>query len=142
MRAVAKAARTNTPAVYRRFNDRGDLIRGLLLWSVARLRTQFQQGDRLDAMAEAYLEFALDRPNEYQLFYSYDRLLNPKKRGKTRAPIRESRPNFAFTEEAAAKKLGASRRIPPLWYCTCGLCFTVRRCCCSRNLFPKATRGH
>src|SRR5689334_21669293 len=72
MRAVARAARTNTPAVYRRFNDREDLIRGLLLRSVARLRTHFQQGERLEGMAEAYFEFALNRPHEYQLFYSYD----------------------------------------------------------------------
>ena len=30
MRAVARAAGTNTPAVYRRFKDRHDLVRGLL----------------------------------------------------------------------------------------------------------------
>ena len=30
MRAVARAAKTNTPAVYRRFKDREDLLRGLL----------------------------------------------------------------------------------------------------------------
>ena len=30
MRAVAKAAATNTPAVYRRFRDREDILRALL----------------------------------------------------------------------------------------------------------------
>ena len=31
LRAVARAAGTNTPAVYRRFKDRRDLVRSLLL---------------------------------------------------------------------------------------------------------------
>jgi AcrR family transcriptional regulator len=31
MRALAKAARTNTPAIYRRFKDRKDILRALLL---------------------------------------------------------------------------------------------------------------
>jgi AcrR family transcriptional regulator len=108
MRAVAKAARTNTPAVYRRFTDREDLIRGLLLRTVARLRTHFEQGRTLEGMAEAYVKFALDRPNEYHLFYEYGPLLAPRKAGKTRAPIRESRPNFKLVEETAARQLGGA----------------------------------
>ena len=106
MRAVAKAAGTNTPAVYRRFKDRQDLIRGLLLRIAARIRQYFEQGETLEGMAEAYIEYALKLPNEYQLFYSHVRLLNPPKgRGNPR-PIRESRPNFAFAEQVAAKQLG------------------------------------
>ena len=31
MRALARAARTNTPAIYRRFKDRKDILRALLL---------------------------------------------------------------------------------------------------------------
>lgn len=108
MRAVAKAAHTNTPAVYRRFKDREDLLRGLLQRIVARIRSEFEQAQSLEEMAEAYLNFALTRPNEYQLFYSHAPLMNPRGRGKVRMPIRDSRPNFGFVEQAAAKELGGS----------------------------------
>jgi AcrR family transcriptional regulator len=108
MRAVAKAARTNTPAVYRRFKNREDLIRGLLRGIVARLRVYFEQGQNLEAMAEAYVEFALKMPHEYELFYSYGTLLNRRTRSKTRLPIRESRPNFRLAEQMAARELGGT----------------------------------
>jgi AcrR family transcriptional regulator len=108
MRAVAKAAGTNTPAVYRRFKNRQDLVRGLLLRIAARIRKHFERGETLEGMAEAYVEFALKQPNEYQLFFSHVRLLNVP-RGRTGPrPIRESRPNFAFAERVAAKQLGGS----------------------------------
>ena len=68
MRAVARAAKTNTPAVYRRFKDRDDLIRALLLRIAGRIREQFAQADTLEDMAEAYVDFALKLPHEYELF--------------------------------------------------------------------------
>ena len=108
MRAVARAANTNTPAVYRRFKDRRDLIRGLLLRGVARLRVHFEAGATLEEMAEAYLNEALRRPHEYELFYAYGYELMPKKGPGRPRPIRESRPNFAFLEEQLANRLGGS----------------------------------
>jgi AcrR family transcriptional regulator len=108
MRAVARAAGTNTPAVYRRFKDRRDLIRGLLLRSVARLRGRFETEERLEQMAENYLDEALQRPHEYELFYAYGRELAPPKGSGRLRPIRESRPNFGFVEAQLAKRLGGS----------------------------------
>lgn len=106
MRAVARAAGTNTPAVYRRFKDRNDLVRGILLRVAERLRKHFEQGRTLEAIAEAYLDYALKNPHDYRLFFEEARLLNvPKGRGGPR-PIRESRPNFDFAEKMAAKELG------------------------------------
>jgi AcrR family transcriptional regulator len=108
MRAVARAARTNTPAVYRRFKDRRDLVRGLLLRIAARIRRDFEGGTTLEEMAEAYVDSALRQPHEYELFYSHARELSPPKgKGKPR-PIRESRPNFAFVEGLLAKRLGGA----------------------------------
>lgn len=108
LRAVARAAGTNTPAVYRRFKDRQDLVRGLLLRIAHRLRDDFEEGGTIEAMAEAYLESALHRPHEYELFYSYARELSPPKgRGRPR-PIRESRPNFALVERRLAERLGGT----------------------------------
>ena len=106
MRAVARAAKTNTPAVYRRFKDREDLIRALLLQIAGRIREHFQRGETMEEMAEAYVDYALELPNEYRLFYTHSQLLSPpRKQGKVQ-PIRETRPNFAFTEQIAAKQLG------------------------------------
>ena len=108
MRAVARAANTNTPAVYRRFKDRRDLIRGLLLRGVARLRVHFEAGATLEEMAEAYLNEALRRPHEYELFYAYGREFAPPKGQSRLRPIRESRPNFAYVEAQLAKRLGGT----------------------------------
>lgn len=106
MRAVAKAARTNTPAVYRRFQDRRDLVRALLLRIAARIRKDFEGGTTLEDMAEAYVDSALRQPHEYELFYSHARELSPPKGAGKARPIRESRPNFAFVEGLLAKRLG------------------------------------
>lgn len=106
MRAVAKAARTNTPAVYRRFKNRQDLIRGVLLRIAAQIRQYFEEGETIEAMAEAYVDYALSLAHEYQLFYTYNRLLSPPKGAGKPRPIRESRPNFALTEQLLAKRLG------------------------------------
>lgn len=109
MRAVARAAGTNTPAVYRRFKNREDLVKGILLRVGDRIRTRFQHRQTLEEMAEDYLQFALDNPNDYQLFYMEAHLMNPRrKQGGRLPPIRETRPNFGFVEQAAAKELGGS----------------------------------
>jgi AcrR family transcriptional regulator len=108
MRAVAKVAGTNTPAVYRRFKDRDALLRALLLRIAGRIRQYFERGETLEGMAEAYVEYALKLPNEYQLFYLHGALLNPPKGRGSPAPIRQSRPNFAFAEQVAAKELGGA----------------------------------
>jgi AcrR family transcriptional regulator len=106
MRAVAVAAKTNTPAVYRRFKDRQDLLRGLLLRIAKRLREHFEQGQTLEGMAEAYVDFAVKMPHEYELLYSHASGMNPPKGKGVPKPIRESRPNFALLEQLLAKDLG------------------------------------
>jgi AcrR family transcriptional regulator len=108
MRAVARAAGTNTPAVYRRFKDREDLVRGLLRRIAARIRQDFEAGETIEEMAEAYVESALRLPHEYELFYTHARALNaPRGAGRVK-PIRDSRPNFAFVESLLAGRLGGA----------------------------------
>ncbi len=108
MRAVARAAKTNTPAVYRRFKDRRDLVKALLLRIATRIRQHFEQGETIDDIAEAYVEYALRMPHEYELFYTHARELSPAKGAGRPRPIRESRPNFALVEQLLAKRLGGS----------------------------------
>ena len=106
MRAVAQAAGTNTPAVYRRFKNREDLVKALLLRIAARIREQFKDGESMERKAEAYVDYAVKTPNEYKLFYTHAGLLSPRQgRGEPR-PIRESRDNFALAEQIMARNLG------------------------------------
>jgi AcrR family transcriptional regulator len=104
MRTVARAARTNTPAMYRRFKDRDDILHALLRRIAARIRKDFEVANTIEGMAEAYVDSALREPHEYDLFYSHGRWLSPPK--VAARPIRESRPNFAFLEQQLAKRLG------------------------------------
>ena len=108
MRAVARAAGTNTPAVYRRFKDRRDLVRGLLLRIANRIREDFSTGSTLEEVAEAYVDSALRMPHEYELFYTHSRQLSPPRGSGKPRPIRESRPNFRFVEQLLAKRRGGS----------------------------------
>jgi AcrR family transcriptional regulator len=69
MRAVAKAAGTNTPSVYRRFRDRDDILRALLQrirWEIA---AQMEDISSPEEGCERYLDYALSHPREYALFF-------------------------------------------------------------------------
>ena len=69
MRTVARAAGTNTPAVYRRFRDREDILRGLLQrirWEIA---AQMEDISSPEEGCERYLEYAVSHPREYSLFF-------------------------------------------------------------------------
>jgi AcrR family transcriptional regulator len=71
MRAVARAAGTNTPAVYRRFRDREDILHSLL----ERIRLEIAgviEGARSPEQGcERYVDYALQHPHEYELFYQH-----------------------------------------------------------------------
>jgi AcrR family transcriptional regulator len=106
MRAVSRAARTNTPALYRRFKDREHLVRGLLRRTAARIRQDFESSKTIEEMAEAYVESAVRLPHEYELFYTHASALNHPRGPGPLKPIRASRPNFALLENLLAERLG------------------------------------
>jgi len=108
MRAVARAAGTNTPAVYRRFKNRQDLVRALLRRIASRIGERFHQAQTIEDMAEAYVDSALRKPHEYELFYAHARELSPRKAAGQPRPIRQSRPNFALLEQLLVKRLGGA----------------------------------
>ena len=70
MRAVAKAARTNTPAVYRRFRTREDILRALVVRYQQQLYDQLVSCRSLTELAETFLNFAMRQPREYELMMS------------------------------------------------------------------------
>ena len=111
MRAVAKAAGTNTPALYRRFRDREDILRALLR------RTRQQVVDLLDASptpeaaCERYLDFALSHAHEYELFYQeYELSFTGKNsaRKNARTAGAPKRPGFEAFKNKLAQKLGGT----------------------------------
>src|SRR5437867_2031248 len=108
MRAVARAARSNTPALYRRFKNRQDIVRGLLRRIQDDLRENLSKCKTIEEMGEAYLEYALSHPHEYELFYASVRVFTPRSRDGLLRPIRESRPNLGLMEKKLAERLGGS----------------------------------
>lgn len=69
MRAVAKAAGTNTPSVYRRFRDREDILRGLLQRIRGEIAGRMEDISSPEEGCERYLDYALSHPREYELFF-------------------------------------------------------------------------
>ena len=72
MRAVAEAAGTNTPAVYRRFRDREDILRGLLQSIRLEFGALMESAASAEDACERYLDYALSHPHEYELFYQHE----------------------------------------------------------------------
>ena len=106
MRAVAKAAGTNTPAVYRRFRDREDILRSLLRRIQEDLGKVLQPCRSVEEIAEAYLDYALSHPHEYELFYTHLHELSVRMRSGRVPSLEESRPNLALLERKLAERLG------------------------------------
>lgn len=95
MRAIAKAAGTNTPAVYRRFKSREEIMRALVRLYQQELFQDLEPCRSLQEIAKAYVNFALRRPREYQLMMSG--LL---------ARAGKARPNVDFVLQCASRWLG------------------------------------
>ena len=108
MRAVARAAGTNTPAVYRRFKSRREILQCLLRRIQDQIRETMARCRTIDEIGESYLEYALKHPHEYVLFYEHAHELSPRDPKARSRPIRESRPNLAFLEERLAEQLGGA----------------------------------
>jgi len=99
MRAVAKAAGTNTPAVYRRFRTREDILRALVSSYQQQLYKILVRCKSPLEAAEAMLDFALAQPREYELIMSG--LL---------ARMTDERPNFELMSHRCAEWFGGSAK--------------------------------
>lgn len=95
MRAVSKAAGTNTPAVYRRFKDRRALLRALLQLHQAALAVLIRKCNSLQEVCHCLLTYALDHPREYELIASRMVITSHK-----------PRPNFEYVVQKAGEWLG------------------------------------
>jgi AcrR family transcriptional regulator len=97
MRAVARAAKSNTPAIYRRFRNRKQILRALLLSAQDDLYKVVQHCNSAEEIARAVFEFALSRPQEYQLVTA-----------GLFARLNEPQPNFEFARKQLAQWFGGT----------------------------------
>jgi AcrR family transcriptional regulator len=97
MRAIANVADTNTPAVYRRFRNRGEILWVLVESYQEELRQAVSGCTSMEEVADAVLKFALNHPREYELMMSG--LL-----GK----MTKARPNFELVVQKSAEWFGGS----------------------------------
>jgi AcrR family transcriptional regulator len=72
MRAVAKAAKTNTPSVYRRFRHREDILRAIMQRIRLEIGAALEGAGSPEEACERYLDYALSHPLEYELFYQHE----------------------------------------------------------------------
>jgi AcrR family transcriptional regulator len=108
MRAVAKTAGTNTPAVYRRFRDRQQILRALLRRLQQDLGEILRPCQSPTEVCQRYLDYALSHPHEYELFYEQAyQMPRPARPGRA-SSIGEVRPNLALMEHKLAEWLGGS----------------------------------
>jgi len=108
MRAVAKTAATNTPAVYRRFQNRHDILCALLRRAQRDVVAAVEPCSSPEEACERYVEFAMNHPHEYSLFYEQAyQLPIPVRQGHT-PPLREHRPTMALMEGKLADRLGGT----------------------------------
>src|SRR5208282_3832409 len=71
LRAVARVAGTNTPAVYRRFKDRKDLLLALLRHYQNELGDQFRNTHSIEDTAEVYIDYLVQHPHAYELLLTH-----------------------------------------------------------------------
>jgi AcrR family transcriptional regulator len=69
MRAVSRAAGTNTPTIYRRFKNRQDIVIALVQRVQQDLVRSLQSSRSPEETCVRYVEFASSHPQEYRLFH-------------------------------------------------------------------------
>jgi AcrR family transcriptional regulator len=103
MRVLARAARTNTPAIYRRFKNREGILRALLLRLRQELYEVVRTSASLEEACERYLDFALARPQEYQLYHAhYHELLGASPAAQK---AQEFGPSFLWVQSKLAERV-------------------------------------
>ena len=112
MRAVARAARTNTPAVYRRFPHRDDILRALLQRIRQEIFQQLQGASSVEEACERYIDYALSHPHEYELYYRHEYELlfsaRPARGATLNQVLKEKRPAVEMMKGKLAAQLGGS----------------------------------
>ncbi len=120
MRAVAQAAGTNTPSVYRRFRDREDILRGLLHRIRLEIAAALESAGSAEEGCERYLDYALSHPHEYELFYQHNYELHYSPRSRRAGVESVGHPARDAMRRKLREKLGGAhddheRLLTALW---------------------------
>jgi len=107
MRAIARAAKTNTPAVYRRFRDRDDILRALVQRTRLEFNALLERAASPEEAGEVYLDFALSHPHEYELFYQHEYELFYS-RSSSHKGNKPGRPGVEAMRRKLAQRFGGS----------------------------------
>jgi AcrR family transcriptional regulator len=107
LRAVAQAAGTNTPAVYRRFQNRDDILRALMQRVRMDLAAIVAGVSSPEEACEKGLDYALSHPREYQLFFQkeYELFYSPR---SSQTANKLGRPALEAVKRKLAERLGGS----------------------------------
>lgn len=97
MRALARLAHTNTPAVYRRFRNRRAILYALMKQYQQDLYRALQPCNSPQEACQRILDFALARPLEYQLTFA-----------EWFSRFQEPRPNLEYLKIKFGEWLGGS----------------------------------
>jgi AcrR family transcriptional regulator len=108
MRAVAKAAGTNTPAVYRRFKNRQEILRCLMRQTQRDLGEVLRQCQSPQEICQRYVDHVVNRAHEFELFFEQAHKLPRPARAGQSSSLREIRPNIALVEDKLAEWLGGA----------------------------------
>jgi AcrR family transcriptional regulator len=99
MRAVANAAKTTTPTLYERFQDKHDLVAFLKVRARERMFAALQPAKSTVEVCRLGLDFTLNNGNEYLLLTSD---------WAERLGRKEPTPSYEFVKEKLAQDLGGS----------------------------------
>jgi AcrR family transcriptional regulator len=114
LRTLARAARTNTPAIYRRFKNRKEIMRALMLRLRRDLYDALAPSPTLEDAVDPYLDFALRHPRQYELFFAnHYELLRAWIPGRS-AKAEDKMPAFFWGLKKLSEQLGGppERHIP------------------------------
>lgn len=95
MRALAEAAHTNTPAVYRRYKSRKQILAALVQRTQQDLSAVLEPCVSVQDAYRRLVGFALEHPHEYQLMNAAFSKVS-------------ERPNFEFMKKRSAEWLGGT----------------------------------
>lgn len=108
MRTVARAARTNTPAIYRRFKDRRDILRGLLLRIQQEVIQVMAQASSPEELCERYLQYAIAHAREYELYFLHQDEILFAGRKRAHSSAQNTYPGREFVRKQLAGWLGGT----------------------------------
>jgi AcrR family transcriptional regulator len=107
MRAVARAAATTTPTVYQRFQNRQDILRGLLLRIRQEIIEELEQASSPVDLCRRYLQFGLAHPQEYELFFAHGYEIFHQAQRRARS-FQDAYPGRELARRKLAEWLGGS----------------------------------